>query len=167
MSNEQPHDPTITIRLELGRVTDQRDAFKAALNTELLKVAKVAIYQAMLDADSKAADTIGCMGVEVDDLRKENARLKAEVDLWKLRSDNWQKLVQVTKAEVERLTKAHSDALADFWGIHKGYFDLKAEVERLKEDNRQLTNAFEIAEGIIKRMGKAAEAAAKEGKSSV
>ena len=44
---------------------------------------------------------------------------------------------------------------------------LKAEVERLKEDNRQLTNAFEIAEGIIKRMGKAAEAAAKEGKPSV
>jgi cell division protein FtsB len=44
---------------------------------------------------------------------------------------------------------------------------LKAEVERLEEDNRQLTNAFEIAEGIIKRMGKAAEAAAKEGKSSV
>jgi len=43
---------------------------------------------------------------------------------------------------------------------------LKAEVERLKEDNRQLTNAFEIAEGIIKRMGKAAEAAAKEGKQS-
>ena len=41
---------------------------------------------------------------------------------------------------------------------------LKAEVERLKEDNRQLTKAFEIAEGIIKRMGKAAEDAAKEGK---
>ena len=41
---------------------------------------------------------------------------------------------------------------------------LKAEVESLKEDNRQLTNAFEIAEGIIKRMGKAAEDAAKEGK---
>ena len=44
---------------------------------------------------------------------------------------------------------------------------LKAEVERLTEDNRQLTKAFEIAEGIIKRMGKAAEAAAKEGKPSV
>ena len=33
-------------------------------------------------------------------------RLKAEVDLWKLRSDNWQKLVQLTTAEVERLTDA-------------------------------------------------------------
>ena len=44
--------------------------------------------------------------------------------------------------------------------------NLKAEVERLTEDNRQLTKAFEIAEGIIKRMGKAAENAAKEGKPS-
>jgi DNA repair exonuclease SbcCD ATPase subunit len=86
------------------------------------------------------------------------------------------------KEQVERLTKAvmHSPAaqlkLKELEG--KTTFEeinpkeaenarLKAEVERLEEDNRQLTNAFEIAEGIIKRMGKAAEAAAKEGKSSV
>ena len=43
---------------------------------------------------------------------------------------------------------------------------LKAEVERLTDDNRQLKKAFEIAEGIIKRMGNAAENAAKEGKQS-
>ena len=109
MSNEQPHDPTITLRLELGRVTDQRDAFKAALTTEVLKVAKVAIYQAMLDADSKAADTIGCMGVEVDDLRAENARLKDEVE--RLRASSFVTAVPVeeyerVKAEVERLTDA-------------------------------------------------------------
>ena len=48
--------------------------------------------------------------------------------------------------------------------IVESHASLKAEVERLKEDNRQLTKAFEIAEGIIKRMGKAAEDAAKEGK---
>jgi FtsZ-binding cell division protein ZapB len=48
--------------------------------------------------------------------------------------------------------------------IVESHARLKAEVERLKEDNRQLTKAFEIAEGIIKRMGKAAEDAAKEGK---
>lgn len=41
------------------------------------------------------------------------------------------------KAEVERLTKAHSDALADFWNIHKGYFDLKAEVEQLRKQGKQ------------------------------
>ena len=62
MSNEQPHDPTITLRLELGRVTDQRDAFKAALNTEVLKVVRVAIIQATINADN------------------EIARLKAEVE---------------------------------------------------------------------------------------
>jgi cell division protein FtsB len=55
----------------------------------------------------------------------------------------------------------------EFTELRKENARLKAQVERLKEDNRQLTNAFEIAEGIIKRMGKAAEAAAKEGKSSV
>ena len=53
------------------------------------------------------------------------------------------------------------------WVSLEDYELLKAEVERLKEDNRQLTKAFEIAEGIIKRMGKAAEDAAKEGKPSV
>ncbi len=62
MSNEQPHDPTITLRLELGRITDQRDAFKAALTTEVLKVVRVAIIQATIDADN------------------EIARLKAEVE---------------------------------------------------------------------------------------
>ena len=41
------------------------------------------------------------------------------------------------KAEVERMTKAHSDALADFWNIHKGYFDLKAEVEQLRKEGKQ------------------------------
>jgi hypothetical protein len=83
------------------------------------------------------------------------------------------------QAQVERLTKAvmHSPAaqlkLKELEG--KTTFEeinpkeaenaaLMDEVERLKEDNRQLTKAFEIAEGIIKRMGKAAEDAAKEGK---
>ena len=49
---------------------------------------------------------------------------------------------ELLKAEVERLTKAHSDALADFWAIHKGYFDLKAEVERLKEEYIDATNHY-------------------------
>lgn len=38
--------------------------------------------------------------------------------------------------EVDRLTKAHSDALADFWNIHKGYFDLKSEVEQLRKKGK-------------------------------
>jgi hypothetical protein len=35
----------------------------------------------------------------LDSRDAEIARLKAEVDLWKLRSDNWQKLVQVSKPQ--------------------------------------------------------------------
>ena len=91
MSNEQPHDPTVTLRLELGRVTDQRDAFKAALSAEVLKVVRVAIIQATIDADN------------------EIARLKAEVDALKLGSlltavDVLQFIK--LKAEVERLNDA-------------------------------------------------------------
>ena len=34
---------------------------------------------------------------DITKLKDENARLKAEVELWKLRSDNWQKFCQATK----------------------------------------------------------------------
>ena len=54
------------------------------------------------------------------------------------------------KAEVERLTKAHSDALADFWAIHKGYFDLKAEVERLRASSFVTAVPVEQYERLIK-----------------
>ena len=86
-------------------------------------------------------------------LEAENARLKAEVE--RLR-----KLF----ADTERLMLLEGEYEAAKVGT---YANLKAEVERLTKDNRQLTKAFEIAEGIIKRMGKAAEDAAKEGKPSV
>ena len=57
--------------------------------------------------------------------------------------EKWAEMVKamaenrLLKAEVDRLTKAHSDALADFWAIHKGYFDLKAEVEQLRKEGKQ------------------------------
>jgi len=54
MNNEQSHDPTVTLRLELGRVTDQRNAYEAALRKEVLIVIREAA--------------------------SENARLKAEVE---------------------------------------------------------------------------------------
>jgi uncharacterized small protein (DUF1192 family) len=54
------------------------------------------------------------------------------------------------KAEVERLTKAHSDALADFWAIHKGYFDLKAEVERLRASSFVTAVPVEQYERLLK-----------------
>jgi len=49
-----------------------------------------------------------------------------EAEIQKLRKD-YARL----KAEVERLTKERDKALTDFWYIHEGYFRLEAEVNRL------------------------------------
>lgn len=54
------------------------------------------------------------------------------------------------KAEANRLREAHSDALADFWNIHKGYFDLKAEVERLRSSSFTTAVPSDKYEEIIK-----------------
>jgi len=83
MSNEQPHDPTVTLRIELGRVTDQRNAFQSALHKDVLKV----IYDATLAADAGFADTVGDLEKQVGDLQMENAYLKAEVERLKNNCD--------------------------------------------------------------------------------
>lgn len=56
------HDPVVALRLELGRERDRAEAFRNSLNTEVLKVMRVAVIQATIDADN------------------EIARLKAEVE---------------------------------------------------------------------------------------
>ena len=106
-------------------------------------------------------------------LHSDYARLKAEVERLKEGNDC---LDQMHDKEMERSaylceevnrTTAWGRGLeSDLSHARVEISFLKAEVERLKEDNRQLTKAFEIAEGIIKRMGKAAEDAAKERKPS-
>jgi hypothetical protein len=75
--------------------------------------------------------------------------------------------IKKQKEEIERLCAWGRGLESDLSHARVEISFLKDESERLKEDNRQLTKAFEIAEGIIKRMGKAAEDAAKEGKPSV
>ena len=47
-------DPA-TLLLELGREKDRAEAFKAAMTTEVLKVIRVAIIQATIDADEEIA----------------------------------------------------------------------------------------------------------------
>ena len=69
-----------------------------------------------------------------------------------------EKEIAALKAEVERLTKAHSDALADFWAIHKGYFDLKAEVERLRNLGIKLDGYVDLLQGENERLRKAGDA---------
>ena len=81
-------------------------------------------------------------------LEADNARLKAEVELWKLRSDNWQKFCELTrpemtdeltrlKAEVERLTKAIDLTIIDLDERHE----------------RQDLRAWEFAELLRKAKG--------------
>lgn len=74
--------------------------------------------------------------------RRDKWIFERRVEIERLRASSFVTAVPVEqyeelKAEVERLTKAHSDALADFWAIHKGYFDLKAEVEQLRKEGKQ------------------------------
>ena len=70
MSNEQQHDPTVTLRLELGRITDQRDAFKAALHKDVLAVVREAIAESSrLKAEvSNLKDRINFLEVQIDDV---------------------------------------------------------------------------------------------------
>ena len=82
-------------------------------------------------------DIIKGMAAEIEMLKKElnisnQMKFTYMDDCTKMLAENAR-----LKAEVERLTKAHSDALADFWNIHKGYFDLKAEVEQLRKEGKQ------------------------------
>jgi len=121
MSNEQPHDPTVTLRLELGRVTDQRDAFKAALTTEVLKVVRVAIIQATIDADN------------------EIARLKAEVERLKEGNECLDQMHEKEMArsaflceQVERLTLENSQYEEHHKYGQNVITSLREEVERLR-----------------------------------
>ncbi len=150
-SQPYDYDEVTRLRLRLAHTETQRDAFKEALNTEVLKVMRVSVIQATIDADEEIArlksenllvreesdrhyglwvqsqaevadlkSTADRLKAEVERLEKgiqpegsndavgravelllekekEIANLKAEVELWKLRSDNWQKFCQATK----------------------------------------------------------------------
>ncbi|CAB4150097.1 hypothetical protein UFOVP549_50, partial [uncultured Caudovirales phage] len=125
MNPELPHDPTTTLRLELGRITDQRDAFQKAFSTEVLKVVRVAIIQATIDADEE----IALLRERTDNLVIKNNERHAE--LARLEADNAR-----LKAEVERLTAADSYLQdANEHAFEKRCDELEAEVERLKEGN--------------------------------
>jgi archaellum component FlaC len=121
-------------------------------------------------------DAAGYIDEKINRLNQEIARLKAEVERLTFNpmsylddQGEWMPkhihlaAVERLKAEVARLRASSFVTAVPV----EEYEKLKAEVERLTNDNRQLTKAFEIAEGIIKRMGKTAEDAAKDGKPSV
>jgi len=91
----------------------------------------------------------------------EYARLKAEVELWKLRSDNWQKFCQLTrpemtdelnrlKAEVERfkftLEEERQIAREDWAGLRADYARLRS----VAEDNKRECEATRIENARLK-----------------
>jgi hypothetical protein len=102
------HDPIVNLRLELGREKARADAFEAALRKEVLTV--------IARQNEKTLDG-------------------ADIATWKLRSDNWQKLVQIA-------TKERDEARADVsefeeylkWTGHRDKFAEFQEWRRQKSD---------------------------------
>ena len=126
-NNPHDYDEVTRLRLQLHHVEAQRDAFAAALKTDVLKIAKVAIYQAAIDAGKSAdADAMGCMAVELDDIKAENARLEADLQMEKENEDRLVRNWQQANNEVHGL-KAQVAALID------EQTRLKAKVERLSK----------------------------------
>lgn len=64
------------LRLELGRERDRAEAFKATMTTEVLKVIRVAIIQATIDAD----DEIARLKEEVETLQNRCDFLEEHID---------------------------------------------------------------------------------------
>jgi hypothetical protein len=119
------------LRLELGRERDRADALAGALHKEVVAV----IRRAVADVD-----TVGAQLVELDDVKAENARLKAEVEKWKSWAEAEHAEKKVVKAEVE-LTKCKSEA------DHQ----LKAELERIYRLDPLLREA--IASAVLASKG--------------
>lgn len=110
-----PHsdkDTIANLHLRLNHAELQRDAAQAMLRTEMKEI--------MADTFIYIGGQLGLVGGTHDNKRhefvrsidyiKETERLKTEVELWKLRSDNWQKLVQLTKTQADNL-KEENDQL--------------------------------------------------------
>jgi hypothetical protein len=110
-----PHNDQDTItnlRLRLHHAEMQRDAALAMMKAEMKEI--------ITDTFIYVGGQLGLVGgtnenkrhefVRSSDYIKETERLKAEVELWKFRSDNWQKLVQITKTQADKL-KEDNDQL--------------------------------------------------------
>lgn len=72
MSNLPNYDELVAVRLELSRIKDQREALEKTLQSDIMKIVRSAITQ--------AADEVGCMAVELDDVKAENQKLKDRVE---------------------------------------------------------------------------------------
>lgn len=69
----------ITLRLELARERDRAEAFQKAMTTEVLKVMRVAVIQATIDADEEIA-RLKARVKELEDARPIGTASKADVE---------------------------------------------------------------------------------------
>jgi hypothetical protein len=72
MSDLPNYDELVAVRLELARIRDHRDALQSGLTKEIRELIRKEL--------SAQLDAVSCQLVERDDLKAENARLKAEVE---------------------------------------------------------------------------------------
>jgi hypothetical protein len=124
--NPNDYDEVTRLRLQLNHAEVQRDAFAAALKADVLKVVRVSIIQATIDADEEVAR----LKAEVEELGKKLAVADASTLLLKqdLRSAQssveglMAQLVELDdlKAENARMTKdeayyemRHKELIAD------------------------------------------------------
>ena len=163
--NPNDYDEVTRLRLQLHHAETQRDAFAAGLKTDVLKIAKVAIYQASIDAGKSAdADAMGCMAVELDDVKAENARLKDDLQMEKENEDRLVRNWQQANNEVHGL-KSQVAALID------NQTRLKSEVERLrfaedflKDENKHLREEEPLPDGWNSSVAKACDLIAEKDK---
>jgi chromosome segregation ATPase len=130
--NPHDYDEVTRLRLQLHHAEAQRDAFKKAFNTEVLKVMRASVIQATISADNEVArlasevDGLSAQLVELDDLKAEADQLKADIKLEKENEDRLVREMQRANNEVYGL-KAQVAALID------DQARLKAEVEEARK----------------------------------
>jgi len=153
-SQPYDYDEVTRLRLRLAHTETQRDAFKEALNTEVLKVMRVSVIQATIDADE-----------EIARLKSENLLVREESDrhygLWvqsQAEVADLKSTADRLKAEVERLEKGiqpegSNDAVGRAVELllekEKEIANLKAEVERLTELNATLSLRYDATKSML------------------
>jgi hypothetical protein len=73
---EVPHDATVALRLELGRMTDKANALEAAFRKEVMDVVGRSVAQATYDAK----EDLAAAHAQIAALEKQVAELYANVD---------------------------------------------------------------------------------------